>query len=345
MGFYTKLAAVSALALMTVSAAQARDFTLAGWGGNYQDAQREAFYKPFFDAKGIKLVETTYLGGLAEVKTMADTGDVIWDLVIAESSDLLVGCDEGLFEELDWDSMPGKTELMTDAQQPCSSGNVVIATGIAYNADTIGDKKPQNWADFFDTKTWPGKRGLRSGPKYNVEYALLADGVPVDQIYEVLGTPEGQDRAFAKLDSIKADLQFWDAGAQPVEWLAAGNVVMTASYNARITAAQKDGKNLTFVWHNPVYNIDAWAIPAGAPNKDIALEFINFANTAAPQMVFSELFPYGPTNLQAAKDLPPEIAANIPAGDNISTAFLMDDPFWADNGDAITERWNDWASR
>ena len=339
------LIAVSACAMAAASVAQARDFTIAGWGGNYQDAQREAYYKPFFDEKGVKFTETTYLGGLAEVKTMADTGDVTWDLVIAESSDLLIGCDEGLFEELDWDSMPGKEQIMEVAQQRCSAGNVVIATGLAYNADTIGDAKPESWADFFDTTKWPGKRGLRTGPKYNLEYALLADGVPLEEIYEVLSTPEGVDRAFAKLDTIKGDLQFWDAGAQPVEWLAANNVVMTASYNARISAAQKEGKNLAFVWKNPVYNIDAWAIPADAPNKDLALEFINFANTATPQAKFSELFFYGPTNLEAASELPADVQAKIPAGDNIKDAFLMDDAFWADNGDALTERWNDWASQ
>lgn len=339
-----KSGAIAVCAVLAAQTAAARDLTIAGWGGNYQDAQRAAYFQPFADAKGVKFTEATYLGGLAEVKTMADTGDVTWDLVIVEGADLQVGCDEGLFEEIDWDSIPARDQLVPEAVQPCGAGNVVIGTGLAYNSETVGEK-PQNWQDFFNTRKWPGKRGMRAGPKYNLEFALIADGVSPDQVYEVLATPEGVDRAFAKLDTIKKDIQFWEAGAQPIEWLAANNVVMTVSYNARISAAQKEGKPFVFVWTNPLYSIDAWAVPANAPNKDLAMEFIAFASTAEPQAKFSQLMPYGPTNTQVAGMLPPEVLANIPAGENVKDGFFFSDPFWTDNNDALSERWNNWVTR
>ncbi|MDD2869730.1 ABC transporter substrate-binding protein [Neomegalonema sp.] len=342
---HLKLMAVSAIALTAaVQSASARDLVIAGWGGNYQDVQREVYFRPFAADKGIGFTEATYLGGLVEAKTMADTGNVTWDLVIVEGADLQVGCDEGLFEEIDWSQVPLKDELIPEAVQPCGAGNVVIGTGLAYNRDTVGEA-PTSLADFFDTVKWPGKRGLRAGPRFNLELVLMADGVAPADVYKVLSTPEGLDRAFARLAPLRKDLQFWDAGAQPVEWLAANNVAMTFSYNARITAAKNEGKPLEFLWVNPIYSIDAWAIPTGAPNRELALEFINYANDAARQAAFSTRMPYGTTNVKAPELMTPEAAAEIPAGANIETGLFFSDAFWIDNGDAIAERWNAWVTQ
>lgn len=339
-----KLLMVSGLAMSAAQAAQARDVTIAGWGGNYQDAQRTAYYTPFFGAKNMAFTETTYLGGLAEVKAMSDTGNVTWDLVIAEGADVELGCAEGLFEKLDWDKVATKDELNRNAVGECNAGNVVIGNGFAYNADTFPEP-PKDWADFFDTEKFPGKRAVRNLPKMNLEYALLADGVALEDVYDVLGTPEGVDRAFAKFDTIRADIQFWDAGSQPVEWLAAGNVALSTAYNGRIITAKAEGQPLEFVWKNHVYSIDSWAIPANAPHKDVALEFIAYVSTAEPQAKFSEVMPYGPTNTKTAALLPADVVKNIPAGANVEDALFFSDPFWTDHSDELTERWNNWASQ
>ncbi|WP_380075108.1 ABC transporter substrate-binding protein [Daeguia caeni] len=322
----------------------ARDFTIAGWGGNYQDAQREAYFNQFAKDENLKITETTYLGGLAELKTMAETGNVIWDLVITEGSTLQIGCDEGLFEKLDWDKIEFKDELLKDAVTPCGAGNVVIGNGFAYNTELFKEP-PQDWKDFFDREKFPGKRGMRNNPMFNLEYALMADGVPLDKIYEVLSTPEGVDRAFAKLDTIKDLLQFWDAGSQPVEWLAAGNVTLSTAYNGRIITAKKEGKPMEFVWKNQIYNIDNWAIPANSPYKEQALKFFSIANNAQNQAKFSELMPYGPTNTKAIDLIPANVAEDLPAGNNIKDALFLSDAFWIDNADALNERWSKWATQ
>ncbi|WP_198144876.1 ABC transporter substrate-binding protein [Pseudorhodobacter aquimaris] len=339
-----KVIAVSGIAVSMAQGAQARDLTIAGWGGNYQDAQREAYYTPFADSKGMAFTETTYLGGLAEVKAMADTGNVTWDLVTVEGADLQLGCDEGLFEVIPWEDIPTQNELNPNAINECGVGNVVIGNGYAYNAETFADA-PQDWADFFDTEKFPGKRAVRNLPKWNLEYALLADGVAVDDVYDVLATPEGVDRAFAKFDQIKDDVQFWDAGSQPVEWLAAGNVVLSTAYNGRIITAKAEGQPLEFVWKNHIYSIDSWAIPTGAEHKDAALEFIAFVSEAEPQAKFSELMPYGPTNMKTAGMLADDIVKDLPTGKNTEDALFFSDAFWIDHSDALTERWNNWATQ
>jgi putative spermidine/putrescine transport system substrate-binding protein len=322
----------------------ARDVTIAGWGGNYQDAQRQAYFEPFAAKAGVKIEETTYLGGLAEIKAMVDTGNVTWDFLIMGGSELQLACDEGLLEPLDWDAIGGKDDLLPGAAMPCGVGNVVIGNGFAYNTQAF-PAPPQDWKDFFDREKFPGRRGVNNSPQFNLEYALMADGVPPDQIYEVLATPEGVDRAFAQWDKIKDLLQYWESGAQPVEWLASNNVALSTAYNGRIIMAKREGKPLEFVWKNHVVNMDGWAMVKGSPYKDRLTEFMQTVNDPANQAKFSSLMPYGPSNTLAAGHLTPEIVAGLPAGDNIKEAAFMSDEFWIDHLDDLRERWSRWSTQ
>ena len=211
-------------------------------------------------------------------------------------------------------------------------GNLVWSVVIAYNADTIG-KAPASLADFWDTKTWPGKRGMRKGPKLNLEYALLADGVAPADIYKVLNTPEGVDLAFAKLDEVKPLVQWWEAGAQAPEWLAAGDVELSVAYNGRITNAQKEGKNLQMIWDGTVYAIDSWAIIEGAPNQDAAYAFVKFVTDPGRQAAFTKAYAYGPTHKEGVAMVDPERAMSLPAGDKsgdraCSAAVRKPSIFW-----------------
>lgn len=338
------MTALCALAVGMAGSAAARDLTIAGWGGNYQDAQREAYFKPFAEATGLDFIETTYLGGLAEIKAMVDTDNVTWDFLIMGSSELQLACDEGLLEELDWDAIGGRDDLLPGAATECGVGNVVIGNGYAYNSEVFADP-PQDWADFFDRDKFPGKRGARNNPIFNMEYALLADGVPVDEVYDVLSTPEGVDRAFAQWDRIKDLLQYWESGAQPIEWLASNNVALSTGYNGRAVMAKAEGKPLEFVWRNHVVNMDGWAMVKGSPYKEHLTQFIQTVNDPANQAVFSGLMPYGPSNSLTAAELPEDLLVGLPAGDNIKDALFFSDAFWIDNLDELTERWARWSTQ
>ena len=111
--------------------------------------------------------------------------------------------------------------------------------------------------DFFDLKNFPGTRAFRKDPQPAMEWALLADGVPTDKVYETLSTEAGIKRAFAKLDTIKKSLIFWEAGAQPPQMLADGEVAMTSAYNGRIFNAQvKENRPFTIIWDNQIFILD-----------------------------------------------------------------------------------------
>lgn len=341
--------ATAALAVALAPLAEARDFTIVGWGGAAQDTQRKVFFQPFAEQEGITFQEDTYLGGWGQFQAMQDSGVVPWDVVQVETAEMTRGCEEGMFLELDWSRLGGKEKFIPTAVSPCGAGTIVWAVLLAYNDEKIGDKKPTDFADFWDIETWPGKRGMRAGPKLNLEFALMADGVPPAEVYEALSTPEGIDRAFAKLDELKPHIQWWEAGAQAPEWLAAGDVTMSIAYNGRISGAQEKGVPLMPVWDNTIYAVDSWVILANSPHIDTGYRFIEFASDPKRQAQNAMHLPYGPTNVDTVKELPPKVVANLPAGDNLATALFGGSEeateFWVDHQEELTERWTAWTAR
>ena len=339
------IAAVLAAMSLLAGAAHA-DVTVISFGGTNQKAQAKAFYEPYAKATGSKVIPGEYNGEQAKIKAMVEAKNVSWDVVEVESPELARGCEEGLYEKLDYSKIGPKADFVPAAVTDCGIGIFVWSTILAYNSDTL-KTAPTSWADFWDLKKFPGKRGMRKGAKFTLEFALVADGVKPDEVYKVLGTKAGVERAFKKLDQIKSNIQWWEAGAQPPQLLAAGDVVMTTAYNGRIATAQKEGKkNLKIVWTNNIYDFDLWAIPVGTPKKDEAYKFIAFASKPENQAVFAGEIPYGPTNLKGTALVDKAVVPELPtAPQNMKGAFASNTSFWVEHGEDLEQRFNAWAAK
>ncbi len=341
--------AIAAISTAIIATAQARDFTIATWGGGYTDAQRAVYFEPFAKENGIKYLADTYLGGWAQFQAMQKTGIVNWDVVDTEASALVRGCESGVFEKLDWSRLGNKEELASWAWAPCGLGAVAGALVISYNKKTIGAAAPKNIADFFDLKKWPGKRGMRNRPENMMEFALLADGVAPKDLYKVLSTPAGVDRAFAKLTPIKSQIQWWEAGAQMGEWLLSGDVIMGIAYNGRMATAQKEGQPLEMLWENAIVYADYWVILAGSPHKEMAYKFLKSTLDVNKQVAFANRYAYEPALKAATAKIAPEVVAGMPVGAKLVNSMFVSTEegvrFWRDNADALTERWTTWRAK
>ena len=327
------------------ASASAAELTVVNFGGANGDAQKAAFNQPFEKATGNKVTAVEYNGEQAKVKAMVEAKHVSWDVVDVESGDVGRGCDEGLYEKLDWSKIAKKTDLIPEAYQTCGAGIFVWSTVLSYNADKL-KTAPANWADFWDVKKFPGKRAMRKGARYNLEFALMADGVAPKDVYKVLNTKAGQDRAFKKLDELKPNIQWWEAGAQPPQFLVAGDVVMSTAFSGRIDAARKEGKNLKVVWNGSIYDLDYWAIPKGSPNKALAEQYIAYTLTPKPQQAYAQHIAYGPANIAAIKSLDAKTLANLPNSPaNGKNAVLEDIGFWTDHSDELEQRFAAWATK
>jgi putative spermidine/putrescine transport system substrate-binding protein len=339
-------AALAGAFALNANVAQARDLTVVSWGGNYQEAQREIFFEPFSKILGKPVLDESWDGGIGVITAKVKSGEANWDVVQVESEELALGCADGLYEKLDWEKLGGKDLYLESAVNECGIGNIVWSTALSYDADKL-KTAPTSWADFWDTEKFPGKRGLRRGPKYALEFALLADGVKNEEVYAVLSTPEGIDRAFKKMDELKPNIVWWEAGAQPLQLLSSGEVVMTAAYNGRISGINKsEGKNFKVVWPGSIYAVDSWVILKDAENKEAGMDFIAWSSKAENQVKLPQFIAYGLPNKEAAKAVPAEFASDLPtAAENLEQAMPLNVDFWVDNSEELTQRFNAWLAQ
>lgn len=340
------LAGATAFA-MSVGAAHAADsLTITSWGGDYQAGQKKVYFEPFTAATGIKIVEESYSGESAKIKAQVDVGDVTWDVVDVDSNMIASGCDEGLYEVLDYSKIGDPKNFVDGAVTDCAIGTIVVTTVFAYDT-TVLNNEPSSIADFFNQEAFPGKRGLWKRPYVNLEWALIADGVAPADVYEVLATPEGVDRAFKKLDTIKSDVVWWETGAQPAQLLADKEVAISSAWSGRIqTAISKENKPFKIVWDAQALDFNFWAIPKGAKNLEESYKFIAFASDAKNMAEQHKYSAYGPANKIAADFIPPEALANLPtAPDHMKSPLVYDAKFWGENGEELTKRFNNWLSQ
>lgn len=344
-GTFTHLAIGAAMIATSVASAAAGDLAVMSFGGAYQEAQRKAFFETYTAKTGVKIVEQEYGGEIAKIKAQIESGGTSLDVVDVDAPTLQQGCDEGLYETIDWSKVGPREDWIAGTATDCGVGTIVYATVLAYDTDKLANG-PTTIADLFDTAKFPGKRGLWKNPMTNLEFALLADGVPAGEVYATLSTPEGLDRAFAKLDTIKADAVWWEAGAQPPQLLASGEVVMTTVWNGRIANANKEGRKFAIVWDNELLDSDYWVIPKGAKNIDGAYDFIK--HSVDPQVLagITQHIPYGPVRKGAAEFVAADVIGSLPtAPANVGKSMTIDYGFWGDNGEEIRKRFTTWLAQ
>jgi len=350
----------TAITLMVATPVLADSLTIVSWGGAYTRSQVKAYHEPYVEKTGIKINSEDYNGGIAQIKAQVESNNVKWDIVDLEPSDVARACDEGLLEEIDHsmlppapDGTPASEDFVEGALHDCAVATIVWSTVYAYDTSKFPGDKPSTIADFFDVEKFPGKRGLRKSPLVNMEWALMAEGVPLDKIYETLETEEGRERAFAKLDSIKDHVVWWEAGAQPPQMLADGEVVMTSAYNGRLfNAIAKEKKPFVIVWDGQIWSIDMWAIVKGSPNAQAAMEFVKYSTDTQRLADQARWISYGPARKSSVPLITTHAESGTPMAEhmptapaNFKTALATNLDFWTDNQDELNESFNTWIAR
>ncbi len=306
--------AVVASILASAAVAADKSVTIASWGGSYQEAQSKALFEPAAANTGVEVKQETY-GGMSDVRLQVSSGQVTLDIVASGSGSAARAAAEGLLEKLDYDVIDVSNFYPTLYSEYCVGGDV-FSTVYAWNTDTFGEDGPQSWADFFDVEKFPGKRAYRGKVAGALEPAILADGVAPEDVYEVLGSEEGIERALNKIRELKPHIDvFWTSGAQHAQLMKDGEVDMTTGWNGRFDNAKKDGAKVAYSFNQALLDYDCFAIPKGAPNKDVAMAFLAEISKAEYQDDLPKYITYGPTN-KAAYDtgvISAEVAASLPS--------------------------------
>ncbi|GEK69362.1 MULTISPECIES: ABC transporter substrate-binding protein [Paracoccus] len=321
----------------------ADQITIASWGGNVTDANRAAYWEPFTTESGIAVVDDVFNGEIAKLRVQVETGSIQWDIAEVEDAEAIVGCDEGLYEFLVIDTLP-IDDMLPGTVTDCGIASLSAASVLTYNG-TKFEEGPKTWTDFFNLNAFPGKRGLRKSPTYTLEFALLADGVPREEIYEVLATPEGQDRAFAMLDRIKDEIVWYSSGTQQIQGFISGEYDIGVGFNARVADANREQRvDLRMSWNaGYIVGHNFWVVLAGSSRIEEVRKFLEFVTRPDRQAAFMEYIDYGSSNRESYKLLPEDRKTYLPgAGDHAEYQISYDAQFWSNHLDQLTERFNRW---
>lgn len=338
-----KLAAAAALALTLPATSFARDLTIVGFGGGYQDSARETLFKGFSEASGIPVTDDVYNGEMAKVYGMVETGNVTWDIIMVEAPELVRGCEDGIFAPIDY-SVIDKTKFIAGATTTCGVGGTGWGAAMFYDK-ARHETGPKTFAEFWDLEKFPGTRSMRSGPKMTLEAALLADGVPMSDVYDVLSTEEGVARAFAKLDQIKANVIWWKSGAQPLQFIGSGEADYAFGYTGRIIRAQGEGSDYALNWGTLLYSIDSWAVVSGSPMTAEAMKMIDYITDAGPLRAQAAVWPISPANKDVNAD--PELQKANPGMvlNHADEGLFINTEFWIEHGDELEAKFTAWAAQ
>jgi putative spermidine/putrescine transport system substrate-binding protein len=310
------------------------------WGGALQEAQRKAYFEPFQELSGIKVIESEG-PDLSKIKAMVDTGNVEQDIVQIDRSEVILLEKQGdYWEPIDY-SLFDTDNIDETHRYKYSVDMLPYATVIGYRNDVFAEG-PSGQFDFWDVEKFPGPRSTEAGSGGVLpflEAALIADGVSMDEVY-----PIDIQRAYASLARIKPDVvKFWEAGAQPAQMLTDNEAVMVHSWNGRMYAIQQEDAPVTVQWNEAMLATDVWTIPKGAANAENAQKFIAFITLPVSQARLSYLIPYGSVNKASAELMTPEQLENLPtAPAYLEKMFVKDIDWWVENRDAVTDRWNEW---
>ncbi|GLT08437.1 extracellular solute-binding protein [Sulfitobacter porphyrae] len=353
--------ALSAVAGVALAQEMSNDMTIVSWGGAYQNSQLKAYVEPYqaLHPEVNVVWDESSNEAVAKLRAMNEAGNITWDLVDVVASDAIRLCDEGLAMEYEPNELLAEGADGTSAEDDfgdlivsdCYIPQIVYSTTFGYRTDMVpeGAAAPSEICSVFDLETYPGKRALEKRPINNMEWALLCDGVAKDEVYDVLATPEGQEKALAKLDTIKDNVIWWSAGADTPQLLADGEVFMGSTYNGRLfSVIEEQNQPVGMMWDAQVFDLDGWIIPEGLDEARLnrVKDFIKFATDTQRLADQAKYISYGPARLSSAPLVPEDMKQHMPTDPaNAGNTFLYNYEFWADYRDDIDAKFQAWLAQ
>lgn len=347
------LAAGALLAPRMSRGAQTDTITVHVSGGFYGEGNVKAFVEPFEQETGIRVnaVKSQVPPVQFELAAKTDTLDI--DAFLTNETYGTLFARQGYIVDIDY-SIHGKAQLAglsPSARKPWGVESVEAALIMAINSGvhTPETPRPKDWREFWDYRTFPGVRTLKSGQSGSEgpwEEALLADGVPMDQLY-----PLEIDRIFRSLDAIKPQIRkWWTQGNEVMQLFNAGIVDMGMNFDGRALALRAAGKPIEINYNQAkVYGV-YWVIPAASRHQAAAQRFIEFATRAEPQAKMAQITKYAPSNAGAYRFIEQAIAEKlISYPGNSKKSFRLNGAWYAEVGPdgkthaaRLIERWNTW---
>jgi putative spermidine/putrescine transport system substrate-binding protein len=320
--------------------AQEKSVVFSSWGGSFQDGVRQAMLTPAGQSLGLTIKEDT-TNGIQDIRAQITARKVTWDVTEQEISTAETLKRENSLEQLDYAiiNTDGIPKSLINSHY---IGFVTFTLVIAWQNERYGDNGPKTWADFWNIKQFPGKRSMFQQVNYALEAATMAQGVAIADVYKVLATQEGMDRAWAKLEEIAPHVTVWyRGGSQAAQLLRDGEIDIIHTGQNRVESVIQSGKKIGYVFDGGTMDVDALMVPRGAPNKANAMRLINEMLKPQGQARLARAQQLGPANVNAFSTGVMTDAEALKVNthpSNIDKQLLIDPGFYIGRLDQLTER-------
>ncbi|MEH1016214.1 ABC transporter substrate-binding protein [Micromonospora sp. CPCC 206060] len=329
--------ALSSLTACSGGGDEKGSITYAGFGGTYEESVKAALFDPYSKDTDVKVLYDSSGSDVAKLVKMSESGSMTIDLIDAEDSSLAQFMAANILQPIDTKGLDGFADpsAVTEYSVPWYT----FSRNLFWNKDEVPGGL-DSWADLFDTKRIPGKRGMVALPWGILEGALIADGVPVDQLY-----PLDLGRAFAKLDTIRDDTVFFSSNGDLQNAISQGEIALGYGNLARIKSIAKSGAvPLDYTWEGAVLSVQQLVIPKGAPDQPDAFEAIKYSLKPEVQKAIMDKLGYTPSLKSVLDGLDAKTRADLPGTEETASdeTFRIDVDWWAKNGADVLKRWQDW---
>lgn len=306
----------------------------ADYGGPTNEAFADIFFDPFTEKTGVEVVPTVMSASVMYSMFDGEPGD--YDTVMTGMPEVvrygenLLPVPKGITES---DLLPPEI-----AEFAIATPFVGYAQG--YLSDTFPNGGPQTWADFWDVEKFPGKRAV-PGEYFDFmfEAALLADGVPVDELY-----PLDVERALDKLNELKPDMVFYTEYPQVPQLLSAGAASVAFAPNGQFASLASSGADVTVSWNQAFVEANPFVVPVQAPNPDAVFALAEMLADPKLQAEFARRTNYGPWSAAAFDELSPEEVAKLPNAPEHTEVVTSDAQNRADLYEELNDRYAEWLS-
>ncbi|MDB5414183.1 MAG: spermidine/putrescine transporter substrate-binding protein [Rubritepida sp.] len=345
-GFSRRSALVAGLATPALiarrSGAAGGQLIVRSPGGAPEESTRRHVWQPFEAETGIRVTPVAATG--ARVFAMFRSNNHELDVIDIGTATLLTLQRQGGLASIgfgDWRRTDPK-DIPEAYRTSHYIGFSLYGTVLGVNTTMSGaEGPPRTWQEFWDVSKFPGPRSLpdMATGLAPLEIALMADGVPLDQIY-----PIDLDRAFASLSRIKRSIsKFWDTGALSVQMLADREVAASAVWSTRIIPAIAGGAPLASSWEGHIIMTQALGIFRNAANMENAQRYVEFALRPDIQANLVQSSRSGPANQKAYEHLPAGYGNDVAGGPGLAgKGVLLNEEWWGDNREVINRRWARW---
>ncbi|WP_144112329.1 ABC transporter substrate-binding protein [Paraburkholderia sp. BCC1886] len=329
------IAGAAMLGAPAILRAQSRGITVTCWGGAYEAAVRSSFAEPFAKETGIP-VTLLNSADLARMKVQVDSKNVSWDVFDSIGPQIVSGSRQGMWEKLD-PSIVATGGLITKTGADFV-GTYSYAGGLGFDPKRTPDgRHPTTFAEFWDVKAFPGRRGLRPRVSENLEMALLADGVAPDKLY-----PLDIERAFKAMDRIKPGVRKWiETTPETVSLIASNELDFTYTYLSRVLPAQRAGTSIQMAMKQTLNSLEYLAVPKYGKNTKAAMQYVAFCLRPDRQAAFCEQVEFAPNVADAMKLISASAKQRMPDMHD-ANSIVINDAWWGDHYDALQNRFTTW---